>query len=153
MSPLDTLEQNVTRWKLGITEFLTDSNHTLLNVDSPIRLPSHGNPTSPDLILASSHIVIDLEWVTLTTLDSDHQLIIVQLGNYFQMNFPEPLHRTFTGLKKADWDSFAREAEESFGRLELPSFSSTGEPQFRKILNSSKITTSPKITFLTTKPH
>ena len=40
-------------------------------------------------------------------------------------------------LKKTDKDLYAREAEESFALLELPSSCSTGEPLFRKILNSS----------------
>ena len=51
------------------------------------------------------------------------------------MNLPEPPHCTFTNLTIVDWDSYTREAEESFGLLGLPSSYSTGEPQFRKILN------------------
>ena len=39
----------------------------LLNFDSPTRLPSSGDPISPDLTIASSHIALDLEWRTLTT--------------------------------------------------------------------------------------
>ena len=51
------------------------------------------------------------------------------------MKFPEPPHRTFNNLKKADRDSFPRDVEESLALLELSFFCSTGEPQFRKILN------------------
>ena len=67
----------------------------------------------------------------------DHLSMLVQLGSSFEMNLPEPPHRNFTNLKKADWDSVIREAKASFTRLQLPSSCSTGESQFRKILNSS----------------
>ena len=94
---------------------------------SPLSLPrkpffSPHHKTSP-------HITINSEWCTFTTLNSDHQLILFQLGNSFEMNFLETPYRTFTHLKKADWDSFTRETEESFTPLELPSFCNMGESQ------------------------
>ena len=66
-----------------------------------------------------------------------HLLIIVQLGSSFQINTPEPTHRIFTNLTKSDWGSYTREAKESFALLQLPSSCSTGESQFRKLLNTS----------------
>ena len=61
-----------------------------------------------------------------------------------------PSHRTYTNhgipnifsmpctnLKKADWDSYTREAEEFFALLGPPFSCSTGELLFRKILNTS----------------
>ena len=76
----------------------TNSNLLLLNLDSPTRLPSHGDSTSPDLTVASSHISLDSEWRTLTTLNFNHIPIIVQPGSSFQMKLPEPLYRTITNL-------------------------------------------------------
>ena len=49
----------------------------------------------------------------------------------------EPPHGTFTNLRKVDWDSYTREAEETFALLELPSSSSMSEKMFWKILNTS----------------
>ena len=61
-----------------IRESLTNSDLLLLNLDSPTTcLPSHGDPTSPDLTIASSQIALDSEWCTLTTLNSGHLPIIV----------------------------------------------------------------------------
>ena len=60
-----------------ITESLTNSELLLLNFDSPTRLPSRRNPACPDLTIASSHIPLESEWLTLTTLNSDHLPIIV----------------------------------------------------------------------------
>ena len=52
--------------------------------------------------------------------------------------FPnEPPHRTFINLRKADWDSYTREAEESFTLMGQSSSCNTGELLFRKILNIS----------------
>ena len=70
-----------------ITESLTISNLLLLNLDS------------------ATSILLHWERRILTTLNSDHLPIIVQLRSSFQINLPEPHHRTFTNLKKADWDS------------------------------------------------
>ena len=68
-----------------------------LNLDSPTRDPTRGDPTSPDITIASSHIVLDSEWRTLTTLSSDHLPIIVQLGSSFQINLPKVPVRFFQG--------------------------------------------------------
>ena len=55
--------------------------------------------------------------------------------------FPnEPLRTppsNFHQPKKTDWDSYTREAEESFSLLEPPSSCSMGKLLFRKILNTS----------------
>ena len=113
---------------------LIDSDLSFLNTDTPTRLPSHGNQSSPDITIATPHIAIDSEWFTLTTLNYDHLLILIQLGNAFSMDFPELPHRTYTNFRKANWDAFTRETEEAFYNLEgLHSSCSTGEV-FREIL-------------------
>ena len=52
----------------------------------------------------------------------------------FQINLSVPTHRTFTNLKKADWDSYTCKAEESFA---LPWLPPAARALFRKILNTS----------------
>ena len=123
---------------------LCDSDLTLLNTDSPTRLPTNGNPSSPDLTIATPHIAIDSEWRTITTLNSDHLPIIVQLGSSFSMEFPEPAHRTFINFKKADWEAFSRETEDAFATLQVPSSCSTGEKVFRQILLSASLKHIPR---------
>ena len=56
----------------------------------------------------------------------------------FQNGLPKtsPSHFHFP-KKKTDWDSYTREAEESFVLLGFPSSCSTSEPLFHKILNIS----------------
>ena len=120
-----------------IHDTLTDSDLVLLNTDSPTRLPSDSNPTSPDLSISTPHIAIDSEWSTLTTLNSDHLPIFIQLGRAFSMTFPEPPRRTFTNFRKARWDSYTWETEERFSNMELPSSCSTGEGSFRRVLTAA----------------
>ena len=118
-----------------ILDALTDSNLVLLNSDAPTRLPSHGLPSSPDLTISTPHIALDFDWSPHTTLNSDHLPIIISLRGCFSTTVVEPPHITFSNIRKADWISFTREAEEAFARLgEEPSSCSAGEIQFRRIL-------------------
>ena len=110
-----------------IDDLVTDNGLIFLNSDSPTRLPSHGNPSSPDLTIATPHIGIDSEWSTLITLNSDHLPVFIRLGGAFSTDFPEHPHRTFTNLRRADWTSFTRVTEEGFSGLAPPSSCSAGE--------------------------
>ena len=117
-----------------IHEAITDGGLALLNGDSPTRVPSNGAPTSPDLSIASPHIAIDSEWGTITTGNSDHLPILIQLGTVFSMSCPELPQRTFTNMRKANWEAFWQETEERFGEVGLPPSCSAGEGIFRRIL-------------------
>ena len=147
LRPIYSIHKHVHQRRKGgtlITESLSNSN-----LDSPTRPSSHRDPNSPHLTITSSYMVLDSKWRTLTNLNSDHLPIMVKLGSFFLTNLLEPPHRSFTNLEKTDWDSYTREVEESFALLGLASSCSTGEPQFRKILNSSAKHHIPKVTFLT----
>ena len=120
-----------------ILNALNPADLIILNTDTPTRLPKHGNPTSPDLSISTPEIALDFEWTTLTTLNSDHLPILLHLGETLSTDSPQVPRISFTNLRKADWDSFTRETEEAFARLELPSSASTGEVQFRNILLTS----------------
>ena len=121
----------------SILDSLTSSNLVLLNSDSPTRLPSSGNPSSPDLTIVTPEIVPDLEWSTITTLNSDHLPILIHLHGSFSSDSPDPPRQTFDNFRKADWISFTRETERAFTQLGRPTSCSTGEIQFRRILLSS----------------
>ena len=120
-----------------ILNALIPADLVILNTDTPTRLPSHGNPTSPDLSISTPDIATDLEWTTLTTLNSDHLPILLYLGGCFSSESPEIPRISYSNLKKADWESYTRSTEEAFARLELPSSACTGEAQLRKILLTS----------------
>ena len=117
-----------------VHDAIVDSELVLLNTDRHTRLPINGNPSSPDLSIATPHIAIDSEWTTLTTGNSDHLPIVIQLGSVFAMNCPELPRRTFTNFRKADWASFTRYTEERFAEAGLPPSCSNSEKTLRRIL-------------------
>ena len=72
-----TCDIRAERWRYIIHDTLTDSNLLLLNTNSPTRLPSDANLNYPDLSISTQHMAIDSQWSTMTTLNSDHPMIIV----------------------------------------------------------------------------
>ena len=118
---------------------IIDSDLTTLNTDTPTRVPSGAvqRPTSPDISMATQHIALDSRWSTLTTLNSDHLPILIQLGGAFASTFPEPPHRTFINFRKANWEAFQGETEREFALLTPPSTCGAGEKAFRFILSEA----------------
>ncbi|KAF2358597.1 Reverse transcriptase domain [Trinorchestia longiramus] len=83
---------------------LLPSDH--LFPDSPTRLPSNGNPSSPDLTIASPHLALETSWTPLTRLNSDHLPIAISFStkggfhpsyppNYCQSLHPQGLQEKF----------------------------------------------------------
>ena len=114
---------------------LIDSDLSFLNTDTPTRLPSHENQSSPVTRHHNSHS------------SHCHRLRVVHphhselrppphpTGERLLHGLPRTPHHTFTNFRKANWDAFTRETEEAFYNLEgLPSSCSTGEKVFREIL-------------------
>ena len=60
-------------------ESLDPGQFMLLNEDLPTRLPTHGNPSSPDLTLISGHLALDATWLPLTRLNFNHLPIAISL--------------------------------------------------------------------------
>ena len=119
-----------------ILQGLLDSDFITLNTDTPTRIPSNAadRTTSPDITMASQHIALDSQWSTLTTLNSDHLPILIQLGGAYSSTFPEPPHRTFINFRKANWEAFQDETERAFALLAPPTTCGAGEKTFRRIL-------------------
>ena len=67
----------------AIFECLNDSSLALLNDDSPTRVPKSGPNSSPDLTIVSAHMATVSRWQTLTTLNSDHLPIFIELGGCY----------------------------------------------------------------------
>ena len=114
-------------------EALEGSTLMVLNQDSPTRMPSNGPTSSPDLTITNSHMGLDTEWQPLTTLNSDHLPILVDLDGWFSE--PPPAGPcTYTNFRKADWETFTSETEHAFSNIPPPLSCDAGELIFRKIL-------------------
>ncbi len=107
----------------------------------PTRLPSNGQPTSPDISLASTSLLFYIEWETKTALSSDHLPIIIKLKTSIQSIKSD--FRKYVNFKKADWQSFTNITEERFNRLPEPVNVHEAEKKFRKILNKAYKKTIP----------
>jgi hypothetical protein len=105
------------------------------NLDSPTRLPYNNNPgSSPDVSIASAHLLSSLNWSVLTTLNSDHLPIIVS----FLTDDPPPrLRRSFTNFKLADWPGFLWESEELISGLDPLTSCARDAQKFSNVLLSA----------------
>jgi len=111
---------------------------SILNENSPTRLPTNGPKSSPDLSICTAHLSTILNWHTLTTLNSDHLPILISFPDPHKKQSKRPI-KTYFNFKKADWDLFTTESEIVFSSLPNPSSCQTGEKLFRKtILSASK---------------
>ena len=114
---------------------VNSSQLAVANQDPPIRLPSQGQPSSPDVTLLSGHLLPDVTWSTLTTLGSDHLPIIISLSSHAP---PSPRKaRSFTNFCKDDWEGHTAESERKFDDTPLPTSCSAGEKVFRQILGDA----------------
>jgi hypothetical protein len=114
---------------------LNSSMFCPINLDSPTRLPFNNKPgSSPDVSIASAHLLSSLNWSVLTTLNSDHLPIIVS----FLTNYPPPrLHKSFTNFKLADWPGLLRESEELISCLDPPTSCAKDALKFSNVLLSA----------------
>ena len=105
---------------------------TLLNTDSPTRLPGSANPSSPDVSLASTSLITSSEWQTHTTMSSDHLPILIGLQTTATSS--PARHRTYINLKKADWTGYRQEIERKLSSRHLPTDCQKDEKLFRATL-------------------
>ena len=76
-----------------MADSINGSDYGILNWDSPTRVPPNAEPSSPDVSLASAFLITSCSWQTLSTLSSDHLLILIRL----QMKTPSQ-HRSTSNL-------------------------------------------------------
>ena len=117
------------------------ANMGVLNEEVPTRLPTNGQPSSPDLSLASLDIMPYTSWQAQTSMGSDHLPIIITLQSEIKETVSDK--RTFTNFKKADWDNFEKMTEKEFADLPTPLNIYEGEKMFRSILNKAAKQTIP----------
>ena len=127
-----------------ISETIGSSMLGVLNQDTPTRLPltADGQPTSPDISLASLSLLPYIDWETSPSMGSDHLPIIIKCATNIRPQLSE--NRTFTNFKKADWPRFTQETETEFSKLVPPVNIYKAEKCFRKILNNSSKKCIPK---------
>ena len=95
-----------------ISTYITNSNHTFLNTNTPTRKPNNINQqnTSPDITTIEEHLKRHTTWNTLNELHSDHLPILITFNT--KSNFRIQQHRhTYTNYKRANWTEFTREIE------------------------------------------
>ena len=116
----------------AILDQVTSSHFCIINEDSPTRVPTAGDPSSPDLTLVSGDLVLEARWCTHLALSSDHLPITVTL-DFLAPSLPLP-RKTFTNFRKADWEGYRVETEASFAALPPPICCLQGERAFRRVL-------------------
>ena len=104
-----------------LAENINDSSYGTLNLDSPTRLPVNGQPTSPDITIASSSMLLACDWTVDTDLASDHLPITVHILTTMAGNSYAP-RKCYTNFAKADWDKFYAETEELAASFPLETF-------------------------------
>ena len=121
----------------NLAEELGTSNFGVLNNENPTRLPtnSNGQPTSPDITLASLPLLPYANWETMTQMGSDHLPIVITCA--MDINFLHSDRKTFVNFKKADWQSFTNLTENEFSKLADPENIYKGEKCFRRIIKKA----------------
>ena len=93
-----------------LADEIGSSNFGVLNSEKATRVPTNGQPTSPDFSLASYSLLPVTEWDTVTTFSSDHLPIVISTSAKLEKSFSE--NRTFINFNKAKWDDFTKLTEE-----------------------------------------
>ena len=107
-------------------------NFSILNWDSPTRLPGNANSSSPDVVLAAASLIASSNRQTKTNLGSDHLPILISLQMDFTINHIH--HRTIFNLKKAKWGIYRKEIEDKLSKRRLPTNCQTREKILRTII-------------------
>ena len=116
----------------NLADSICNSDFSILNWDTPTRLPSNATPSSPDVSLASSSLITSTNWNTITTLGSDHLPILIRLQT--TVSVTPASHRTYVNLKKANWARFTQEIEDKLSNRPLPSDCQKDEKTLRAII-------------------
>lgn len=124
----------------NLAEEISATTYTVLNGNTPTRLPKNGNPTSPDISLASASLVTSVSsWAAETTLSSDHLPILIKL--ILQSTPITITNGTLTNFNRADWQAFTAETEQQFQQLlqdqMWPKSVEEAEQKLRTIVNSA----------------
>ena len=113
----------------NLAEEIAESNFGVLNENTPTRVPSNNQPTSPDISMASYSLLPNSKWETITSLGSDHLPIIITLSTTIKPSLSE--NRKYINFNKAVWPQYQEDIEKAIDNLKkLP-------PSIQANINSS----------------
>ena len=115
-----------------LADEIGNSDFGAINEDNPTRLPSNGQPSSPDVSLASLNLLPYTSWEVRTNLGSDHLPIIIKIETDIKPITSD--NRTYINFRKANWQDFNKTTEEEFSKAPQPKDVYHGEKVFRKII-------------------
>ena len=124
------------------SEGIGDSNLVPMNTETPNRLPTNGQLSSPDVSLASLSLLPYASWEVRTSLGSDHLSILISLETDLKPIVSE--NHTFINIKKAKWPQFMEETEREIAKLPPPIDVYSGEKILEKILTKKPMLQSLK---------
>ena len=104
---------------------INGTNFGILNWDTPTRLPSNATPSSPDVSLASASLITSCNWQTKKTMGSDHLPILISLQ--MAPSSTPSLHWNYVILKKANWERYSKDIEETMSTESDPTDCQQGE--------------------------
>ena len=114
---------------------INGTNFGILNWDTPTRLPGNATPSSPDVSLASASLITSSNWQTKTTMGSDHLPILISLQ--MAPSSTPSLHRNYVNLKKANWERYSKDIEETLSTEPDPTDCQQGEKILRAAILKS----------------
>ena len=117
-----------------IIEVIEGKNIGILNEDLPTRI-ANGSETAPDIGLATSDILSNIQWCTETKLSSDHLPITLTITAEFQRH--KSANRTYINFAKADWTGFKDYTENAFATAPAVTDVHKSEKLFRKIVQKA----------------
>ena len=86
-----------------IVEALDNTTLVVINQKSPTRVPCSGPTSSPDTTITNSHLGLNASRVPMTTLNSDHLPILVDLDGWLAER-PKEGATCYTNFSKTNWE-------------------------------------------------
>ena len=124
-------------WSRGVSDTRGDrlaaeiDSHNFVVLNNPDIPTRPCSDTSPDVALVPTPWALSFDWIASTALNSDHLPVSLIITDEVS---PPRGGRTYTNFRKAKWDEFKRETETHFAHLPLPSSCSTGEKEWRRVM-------------------
>ena len=98
-----------------IADIIANPNQITLNTNTTTLIPPHANqrPTSPDITTITNTLQRNTDWATMQALSSGHLPILITYKT-------QQHRRTYTNYKKANWQEFTQEIEQTLANTETP---------------------------------
>ena len=101
-----------------LADEIGNSDFGVINENNPTRLPANGQPSSPDVSLASFNLLPYTSWEVRKNLGSDHLPIIIKIKTDIKPITSDI--RTLINFRKANWQDFKDLTEDEFSKALHP---------------------------------